>query len=90
MSAMGVKIDQFNVPVCNSFKPKILGDQLCYMVTPNDYRKYLDKDDELSLILYINYNEDRQLPSEDINSINEENFVIFESIGIKTSSYTNF
>ena len=35
MSVMGVKIDQIDVPVCNSFRPKIKGDQLCYTVDPN-------------------------------------------------------
>ena len=38
MSVMGVKIDQFDVPVCNSFRPKILKDQLCYSVDPNIYK----------------------------------------------------
>ena len=37
-SAMGVKMEQFNVPVCNSFKAKIVEDQLCYTVDPNRYR----------------------------------------------------
>ena len=32
MSSVGVKIDQFDVPVCNSFQAKILNDQLCYEV----------------------------------------------------------
>ena len=38
MSVMGVKIDEFDVPVCNSFRPKVLMDQLCYEVDPNEYR----------------------------------------------------
>ena len=32
MSSMGVKINQFQIPVCNSFKPKILNSQNCYDV----------------------------------------------------------
>ena len=28
MPIMGVKIDKFDVPVCNSFMPKLLGNQL--------------------------------------------------------------
>ena len=32
MSAMGVNIDQFDGPVCNSFQPRILNDQHCYEV----------------------------------------------------------
>ena len=32
MSTVGIKIDQFDVPVCNSFQSKILNDQLCYEI----------------------------------------------------------
>ena len=62
MSAVGVKIDQFHVPVCNSFKAKVLNDQLCYEVDPNLFidrtntLKYL----KLGLVLVLDYNEDRQ------------------------------
>ena len=44
MSAMGVKIDQIDVPVCNSFKEKLLGDQLCYTVDPNKYKNTVNKE----------------------------------------------
>ena len=63
-SAMGVKIDQFDVPVCNSFQPIIFIDQLCYKVDPNKFRissssqKY-----ESGLTLYIDTNDDRQTNS---------------------------
>ena len=62
MSSMGVKIDQFDVPVCNSFKAKVLNDQLCYEVDPNHFiertntLQYL----KLGLILGLDFNEDRQ------------------------------
>ena len=36
MSAMGVMIDQFDVPVCNSFQAKILNDQLCSQCSAAD------------------------------------------------------
>ena len=42
MSVMGVKIDEFDVPVCNSFRPKVLMDQLCYEVDPNKYKNQID------------------------------------------------
>ena len=38
-SVMGVKIDQIDVPVCNSFRPKIIRDQLCYTVDLNEMKK---------------------------------------------------
>ena len=59
MSVMGVKIDQFDVPVCNSFRPKIYKDQLCYTVDPNEYKDKIDLEGQLSLTLAIDYNEER-------------------------------
>ena len=82
MSVMGIKIDHFDVPVCNSFRPKIMIDQLCYTVDPNEYKHKIDLNGELSLSLFIHYNEDRQM--EDINS-NEKHTVIVDTIGKKTS-----
>ena len=59
MSVMGVKIDQFDDPVCNSFRPKIVKDQLCYTVDPNVYKHKIDMKGKISLTLAIDYNEDR-------------------------------
>ena len=39
MSSVGLKIDQFDVPVWNSFQAKIPNDQLCYEV---DLKKFSD------------------------------------------------
>ena len=78
MSVMGVKIDQFDVPVCNSFRPKIIMDQLCYTVDPNEYKHKIDLKGELSLSLSIHYNEDRQM--EDTDSM-EKHTVIVDTIG---------
>ena len=50
MSAMGVKIEQMDVPVCNSFRPKLLRDQLCYEVDTNKYKDSIDEG-ELSITL---------------------------------------
>ena len=40
ISTMGVKIDKFDVPICNSFKAKVLNDQLCYEV---DVKEVIDQ-----------------------------------------------
>ena len=63
MSSMGVKIDQFDVPVCTAFQAKILNDQLCYEV---DLNSFADKDNienelKLGLNFLMDYNEDRQV-----------------------------
>ena len=60
MSVMGIKTDQFDVPLCNSFRPKVVMDQLCYQVDPNIYKDRIDLNGELSISLFIHYNEDRQ------------------------------
>ena len=79
MSAMGVKIDQFDVPVCNSFRPKIIRDQLCYTVDPNEYKHKIDLEGDLSLSLFIIYNEDREMYLK--NSAEDYNVIRIETIG---------
>ena len=63
ISGMGVKIDQFHVPVCNSFKAKILNDQLCYEVDLNRFtnRDNIKNELELGFVFIMDYNEDRQV-----------------------------
>ena len=63
MSAVGVKIDQFDVPVCNSFQDKILNDQLCYEVDLNKFSNKNNIANELKLgfNFIMDYNEDRQV-----------------------------
>ena len=62
MSAVGIKIKQFDVPVCNSFQAKILNDQLCYEVDLNSISRNSNRDLELGLgfNFLLDYNEDRQ------------------------------
>ena len=63
MSAMGVKIDKFDVPICNSFQAKILNDQLCYEVNLNNFSDTSNIENELKLgfNFLMDYNEDRQV-----------------------------
>ena len=81
MSVMGVKIDQFDHPVCNSFRPKIVRDQLCYTVDPNEYKHKIDLKGELSLSLFIHYNEDRQI--EDPEHSVDDQSILIDTIGKK-------
>ena len=82
MSIMGMKIDQFDVPVCNSFRPKIIKDQMCYTVDPNKYKDKIDLNDVLSLSLFINYNEDMEITLEMFaDNIANNNVIIIETIG---------
>ena len=101
MSAMGVKIDQFNVPVCNSFQAKILNDQLCYEVDLNTFSNENSIKNELKLGFHflMDYNEDRQVTfdqnmikkdldlakSVSASDENEHAFVYLDTIGRRNS-----
>ena len=59
---MGAKTDGFDDPVCNSFKSKIVKNQLCYEV---DLEIFKSNDNIVSqlkngLSLILDYNEDKQ------------------------------
>ena len=63
ISSMGEIIDSFPVPVCNSFVPKVLHDEICYEVDLNRFRDNNNIGNELRLgfNFYLDYNEDRQV-----------------------------
>ena len=63
MTSVGVKIDQFDVPVCNSFQAKVMNDQLCYEVDLNrlSNKNNIEFDLNPGFIFFMDYNEDRQL-----------------------------
>ena len=81
MSALGVKIDQFDVPVCNSFRPKLIQDQLCYTVDPNEFKHKIDLKCDLSLALFIYYNEDKEMILENNETMVENHVIIIDTIG---------
>ena len=63
MSKMGVRNDQFDVPVCNSFQAKILNDQLCYEVDLNTFssKDNIEAEIKSGFLFVMDYNEDRQI-----------------------------
>ena len=84
MSTMGVEIEHFDVPVCNSFQAKVLNDQLCYEVDPNKYtyKDYLTANEfkqaiKQGLTLYIDTNDDRQTKSE-----NSDFMIYIDTLGM--------
>ena len=63
MSILGKKIDQFEVPICNSFKQTVLLNQVCYEL---DVTKVINGSNveealKLGLTLILDYIEDRQV-----------------------------
>ena len=87
MSAMGVKIDQFDVPVCNSFREKVLNGQLCYEVDPNKFIQEEIKEEQLKagLVFVIDENKDRQMVDDehgDGEIETRQTLIYLDSIGI--------
>ena len=74
MSVVGVKIDQFDDPVCNSFEARILNNQLCYEVDLNRFsnKSNIAKELELGFYFLMDYNEDRQVPTQSTLTGEEE------------------
>ena len=61
-----VNLNDSVLPICSSFKAKVLNDQLCYEVDPNKYKMNLNANElRQGLKLYIDTNNDRQTTSED-------------------------
>ena len=106
MSIMGTRIDQFEVPVCNSFHAKVLNDQLCYEVDLDIFKKNslanIERNLDLGLAFFMDYNEDRQIELEkdimigaDLEYFNSEDdeengHIYLNSIGELCTTFTVF
>lgn len=76
VSSMGSRIPDFDIPVCNSLKERVLNDQLCYEVDPNDFKNPADTsahDIMEGLTLLIDLNEDRTISNEEEDIPEEKN-----------------
>ena len=73
MSSVGVKINQFEWPVCNCFRAKILNDQLCYEVDLSRFSDTENIQNELKLgfTFIMDYNEDRQVTFDNVRKTKE-------------------
>ena len=76
MTGMGVKIEHFDIPVCNSFQAKIFNDQLCYEVDLNRFDtnnlKGQHRNKELGISFYVDTNNDKMFS----NDAKDSNFVV--------------
>ena len=64
--AMGIKHSNFKIPVCNSFQATVKDEQICYEMDLDQYKNESDLVKQLQegLVLYLDYNEDKQLTVE--------------------------
>ena len=72
---MGQMIPNLKIPVCDSFQPRLLNDQLCYEIDlhniTND-EKPSNEDVKSGFVFVMDYNEDREGVSEDNSTVDEE------------------
>ena len=75
MSAMGTMMDQIEIPICSSFEPKVLNDQLCYEVDLDRFSNKTNRDKEMKdgFIFLMDYNEDRQKTIQAVEEVVEMN-----------------
>ena len=80
-SAMGKKINQIDVPVCNSFGPKMVKDQLCYTV---DLNEMINRNElkEKVFDFFIDYNEEREVSIAADDNAHITGNIIIETLGI--------
>lgn len=63
MQLMGTMNAGFDIPICNSFHPRIHLDQLCYEVDLEEFKNVttIQEQLEFGLVLVIDYNEESQM-----------------------------
>ena len=68
---IGARINEFEIPVCNIFRPRNYLDQICYETNLQDLKdsQKIGKQLEMGLTLVLDYNEERQ--NFNINGKNE-------------------
>ena len=64
---MGLKTSLFDIPACNSFKDKLINNQLCYEIDVNNFKdkRFKENDLKLGLSFLIDNNEIRQTKSKE-------------------------
>ena len=90
MSVMGKKIDLFDYPVCNIFRPKLLKGQLCYQVDVNAVKDQVDAEKAIKhgLVVILDYNEDRtKIDNAEVNGPLENNLHDNEDKAIEARIY---
>ena len=76
MASTGVKIDQFHIPVCNSFEAIILGDQRCYQIDLNRFSTKDESELTSGFAFIMDYNEDRQVTFEQEPFVSEDDALV--------------
>ena len=74
MSVMGKSVDNFNIPVCDKFRPTFLEGQLCYQLDANKFSKKVNKEEIASqgVVMLLDYNLDRMVTHKEDDTLTVE------------------
>ena len=78
MTLLGTHRDNFSLPVCTAFKPRVLDSQTCYYVDLADVAKdrEVQQGEDHGLVLFIDSNNERMV---DVGDQEEEDTIEFEA-----------
>ena len=82
IESMSMQIENFSLPVCNSFKAVVHKDQICYQVDLEKFRNYEKFKEQLvnGLVLILDYNEDRNMLYSTSSAIEERGYIFIDTI----------
>ena len=80
MSVMGKSVDNFNIPVCDKFRPTFLEGQLCYQLDANKFSKKVNKEEIASqgVVMLLDYNLDRMVTHKEDDTLTVEDSSILK------------
>ena len=82
MSALGNKIDELMMPVCNIFEAKVYNDQLCYEVDLNKFKSSFSQSSlKKGFTFYVDLNQDKQYPTKVSDSEDMDFMVYLNALG---------
>ena len=84
IESMTMKIENFSLPVCYSFKAVVHKDQLCYQVDLESFKSKENLKEQIlnGLVLILDNNEDRNMLSSDTSSM-DQGYISVDTISMK-------
>ena len=82
IDSMSMKIENFSLPVCNSFRAVLHKDQLCFEVDLEKFKRKDNLKEQLinGLVLILDYNEDKSMLSSASSNIG---YISIDTISMK-------
>ena len=77
MRVLGRRHDNFSLPVCSVFQPRVLAGQLCYFVDLNNITGVVRQGPTHGLTLFVDYNTELMVGTNTETPVNVEQYKSF-------------